>query len=170
MYCGYLFCYLYPTASIFLWRPPFVLLIFHFLPPIIWESKTFVEGQHNKLYWKDKMEGDEGVILFFRKALMNVVSQTFNLRGSGGSTKQLTEALFVPHYCCAHFPWLWASGIVSNIYNWANAAFPGCRVTDKQMNLQRNAMNLSVWVHKLSQLFTTRKIRLHKWSRFFESD
>lgn len=81
-------------------------LIFHFLPPIIWESKTFVGRQHNKLYWKDKMEGDEGAILLFQKALMNVVSQTFNLRGRGGSTKQMTKALCVPHYCCTHFPWL----------------------------------------------------------------
>lgn len=63
------------------------------------------------------MERDEGVILLFQKALMNVVSQTFDLRGSGGSTKQMTKVLCVPHYCCAGFPWLGASGIVSNIFN-----------------------------------------------------
>lgn len=129
------------------------------------------EGRwHNKLYWEDGMESDEGVILLFQKVLMNVVSQTFDLRGSGGSTQLMTKALCVPHYCHSHFLWLGASGIVSNIFNWANAEFPSCCVTDKEMNLQRNAMKLTVWVHKLSQLFTTRKIRLRKWSRFFEGD
>lgn len=52
------------------------------------------------------MERDEGVILLFQKALMNVVSQTFDLRGSGGSTKQMMKSLCVPHNCCARFPWL----------------------------------------------------------------
>lgn len=40
------------------------------------------------------MEGDEGVILLFQKALMNIVSQTFDLRGSGGSAKQMTKFVF----------------------------------------------------------------------------
>lgn len=62
------------------------------------------------------MERAEGVILLFQKALVNVVSQTFDLRGSGGSTKQMTKVLCVPHHC-AGFPWLGASGIVSNIFN-----------------------------------------------------
>lgn len=78
------------------------------------------------------MKIDEGVILLFQKALMNVVSQTFDLRGSGGSTEQMTKVPCVPHYCCTGFPWLGTSGIVSNIFNGVNAAFPSCCVTDKQ--------------------------------------
>lgn len=132
------------------------------------ESEMFVGRCHSKLYWEDGMENYEGVILLFQKVLMNVVSQTFDLREHGGSNKQMMKAHCVPHYWHSRFPWLGASGIVSNTFNWGNAAFPCCCVTDKQMNLQRNAMKLSVWVHKLSQLFTTRKIMLHKWSRFFE--
>lgn len=81
-------------------------------------SRYLGEGRwHNKLYWEDGMESDEGVILLFQKVLMNVVSQTFDLRGSGGSTQLMTKALCVPHYCHSHFLWLGASGIVSNIFN-----------------------------------------------------